>query len=362
MYINSALRNEKIKKQDNVINPIRDVYPEASRESMQNSKVIPEKNASILKQAQGVADLEELATEKALLEYGIENAYLHDLGCGILTALTNKGNSFYDLELTDDFIIVSLSVESVRSFLFGFLVNAKGNTIKGAGHLVRTPWYNLQGYLHSEEPAPTAITSIRSTALQRNICIKGRPIDFPFVITSPDGGEETLGYKVQLNRHFYPIKQDSGGITINDQFLHQVAGLTSFLKYGKMLYTEENPDALVVDAKTARRLILTMQAAYTCNKFPFVSKKIVEKQQSSERIEIALMESAVKSIYPRAVRGDGRIDYKMFITFVNTVGAYYRRAAKEFGIGAQKNIIMLAEERAARFVDGKVKLICEAIK
>jgi len=349
----TMFNEESIRGTVTVVNPARNVWVE-TRNQYLSDKNIGVIDRSIFEQMSEAtpAELLEVAKQLALLKYSIANCFLSDLGLGLLTAIT-RNDTLANLHVAPSAIIADVSVEAFKKLMFGHVVTDKGNAKSGVGRIVAKAWANFQSYLNNEKPFPQADVSLRwpnteplavrgiPVSVSRKYSIKGAPI----------------GFQVQLDRLFFPLKaKKAGGYSINDLYLHQVSGLTSFLHFGKRI-AKNTP--LSIDPKTARRLILTYQAAFAVNKFPFVGKKILRQQSSTNRIEIALRKEAVRELYPQAVRPDGYVRYIEFIKYAETVAAYYRAAIDHFHLDLGANVLIPVQKRAARFENDRVLIICE---
>ena len=131
-------------------------------------------------------------------------------------------------------------------------------------------------------------------------------------------------------------------------YIHQVAGLTSFLQLGAKIQREGKKTGSI-DVTTARKIILSAQAAYELRYF---APDIVRENQSG-RINISLRRGAVKDLYPSAISRHGRIRFKEFSDAVSLAGQYYNKAIEATGIKDELikrgKIIIPATERGAEF-------------
>jgi len=359
--IRNQFTEEKIKPPDTIINADRNVYVELLPKHLtaQNRKVV--EGTTVYSQIRTQQDVEAVGREIAIMKYGSENCYLHDLGCGIHTALTKPGNTFANAEITKSAIIVDMSIENVKKLMFGHIVNKNGHAIRGAGRIVKDTWYSFSKYFNNEVPFPMADTSIQKDGLQ--FIARGFPVRVNRVYLIND---RPIGFQIQLDRLFYPLlKNDKGEWIVNDHFLFQILGTTAFLQFSENLVydNDKEKDTLITpkpSVKVIRRLINTYQAAFNCSRFPFVYAPITRTQKgNNNRIEISLNKSIIQELYPHAVSGDGRIDYKTFIQYCNTVGKIYKAGIDYFGLKLNDKILVPVQDRAARFTEQKVFIICE---
>jgi len=355
-----SFAKERINPIDTIINTDRNVYVELLPANLTNDKRRVVEGATVYNQIKTQQDIEAVGRELAIMKYGSENCYLHDLGCGIHTALTRPGNTFANVEITRSSIIVDISIENVKKLMFGHIVNKNGYAIRGAGRIVKDTWHQFSKYFNNEEPFPMADTSIQKGAFR--FVARGYPVRVNRVYLLND---RPIGFQIQLDRLFYPLAKDGkGGWKVNDHFLIQIVGLTAFLQFSSnLLYDTTNDEMLIrpkPSAKVIRRLVNTYQAAFNCSRFPFVNTPITRTQKgNSNRIEVSLNRGIIQEIYPHAVSGDGRIDYKMFINFCNTVGKIYKAGIDYFGLKLNDKILIPVKDRAARFSDNKVLIVCE---
>lgn len=358
--IKSQFASEKIKSPDIMINTDRNVYVELLPKHLktQNRKVV--EGTTVFSQIRTQQDLEAVGREIAIMKYGTENCFLHDLGCGIHTALTRPENIFANAEITKSSIIVDMSIENTKKLMFGHIVNKNGHAIHGAGRIVKDIWYQFSKYFNNESPFPMADVSIQKDGLQ--FIARGFPVRVNRIYLIND---RPIGFQIQLDRLFYPLSENSKGEWVaNDHFLFQILGLSAFLQFSEnLVYNQQDENVLInpkPSVKVLRRLINTYQAAFNCDRFPFVYAPITRTQKNnSNRIEISLNNGIIQEIYPHAVRGDGRIDYNTFIKLCNVVGRIYKAGIDYFGLQLNDKILIPAQDRGARFSDGKVYIICE---
>ncbi len=355
--IKNQFEKEKIKFTPTIINSDRNIYTELLPKHLtsQDRKIL--ESATVYSQIQNQKDIEAVGKEMAIMKYSSENCYLHDLGCGIHTALTKPENTFANAEITKSAIITDISIEKVKKLMFGHVVNKNGNAIHGAGRIVKDTWYKFSKYFNNQTSFPMADTSIQKDGL--TFVARGYPVrvNRTYLVNG-----KPIGFQIQLDRLFYPIDKDkNGNLKTNDHFLFQLTGLTAFLHFSRnLLEDKEFNNKPKPSVNVLRRLINTYQAAFNCDRFPFIYAPITREHKGNKnRIEISLNKNAIQEIYPHAISGDGRINYSAFIDFCNLVGKIYKRGIDYFDIKLNDKILIPAQDRGARFTDNKVHIICE---
>jgi hypothetical protein len=140
--------------------------------------------------------------------------------------------------------------------------------------------------------------------------------------------------------------QQNGKLQTNDLYIHSVAGLTTFLRLGSYLMGGGKKKGIQIE--TARKIILAAQAAFELRYF---APGIV-KENTKNRINIALRRSAVGDLYPAAINNNW-IDYTKFSDAVAQAGEYFDAAMEKTGIKDELlkkgNVIVPATSKGAEF-------------
>ena len=274
--------------------------------------------------------------------------------------MLTKGQGLYDFReiidgKTEKPIAARLiiSLETLYKALFGPLVNENGYGIRGAGDILKEAKKDVMPIIDGKVPMPRAYASVqrkKDGGKTIQAIISGEPIK---VYRKMTGARDAL--VVDLDYFFFPAIQKNIGHKANDLFIHQIAGLTAFLQYGRYLVNQENKKTgtkkSLVNAMAARKILLAAQAAYELRYF---APEIVKKTALG-RTNILLRRSAVANLYPSAVDlSTGWIRYKDFSDAVSLSGQYFRTAIKETGIeehlfDTEGTILIPASEKAAEF-------------
>ena len=358
---------ENIPRQITAIVPTRNIHTETGRsriaQEIEGGKRRPfsKRNAFELEGVQGLIEREEdallVAASIARYKYSVNNAFISDIGAGLYTMITN-GKGLYDCKelVTRDLKTgeeekvgarVIISLNTLYKAAFGALVNDNGRAIHGAGDIVDAAKDNIIPILDGKVPMPRAYASIqkvdKTTGEAIEAVIEGEPIR---VYRKVSGARDAL--IVDLDYFFFPAIEKGDFLKAGDLYIHQVAGLTSFLQLGAKIQRGGKKSGSI-DVTTARKIILAAQAAYELRYF---APDIVKENQSG-RINISLRRGAVGDLYPSAVDNQGYIRYKQFSEAVGLAGQYYNHAIEATGIKDElikKGIIIIpATNRGAEF-------------
>jgi len=338
---------ENIPRQITVIVPMRNVHTETGRrriaKEIENEKRIPYTTQNSKFELEGVRGLIEkeedamlVAASLARYKYSVKNAYIADIGAGIYTMITN-GVGLYDYQelITRDLKTgeenkvgarVIISLETLYKAAFGSLVDHNGRAIYGAGDIVDAAKDHIIPIINGIVPMPRAYASVQKVNHESGekieAVIAGKPIH---VYRQLSGAQDAL--IVDLDYFFFPaVVKGDGKLSAKEMFIHQVAGLTSFLQLGSKIHSEGKKSG--IDVTTARKIILAAQAAYELR---FFAPDIVKENQLG-RVNIVLRRGAVENLYPSAVDSHGYIRFKKFSNAVSLAGQYFKHAIHETGI------------------------------
>ena len=161
---------------------------------------------------------------------------------------------------------------------------------------------------------------------------------------------------IDLDYFFFPAIETDGELRMKDQYLHQVAGLTSFLQLGSKIQSRGKKQGIGV--LTARKIMLAAQAAFELWTF---APGIVKENQSG-RFNISLRRQAVGDLYPSAVdKGTGRIRFKEFSDAVSLAGQYFNNAIEATEIKDEllkhEKILIPAIEKGAEFPEEHPQIV-----
>lgn len=368
--LNFDKTKENIQRQITAIVPTRNIHTETGRgriaQDVKDGKRKPysKKTAFELEGVKGLiskdADALLVAASIARYKYSINNAYISDIGAGLYTMITTQRKGLYDCreigskdpktgkwEAFGARVIISL--DTLYKAAFGALVDHNGRAIHGAGDIVDAAKDNIIPIIDGKVPMPRAYASVQKinsqTGEKYEAVIEGEPIR---VYRKVSGAKDAL--IIDLDYFFFPAieKGKDKGLKAADLYIHQVAGLTSFLQLGARIHRGGIKTGSI-DVTTARKIILSAQAAYELRYF---APDIVKENQSG-RINISLRRKAVGDLYPSAVDNQGYIRYKEFSNAVSLAGQYFNNAIEATGIKddliEKGKIIIPATEHGAEF-------------
>ena len=365
--LNFDKTKENIPRQITAIVPTRNIHTETGRTRIAQDvkdgirKPFSKRTAFELEGVRGLIEREAdallVAASIARYKYSVNNAFISDIGAGLYTMITN-GKGLYDCKelVTRDLKTkreekvgarVIISLETLYKAAFGALVNDNGRAIHGAGEIVEEAKEKIIPIIDGKVPMPRAYASIqkidRKTGETIEAVIEGEPIR---VYRKASGARDAL--IVDLDYFFFPAIEKGESLTAGDLYIHQVAGLTVFLQLGAKIH-RGGKKTQSIDVTTARKIILSAQAAYELRYF---APDIVKENQRG-RINISLRRGAVRDLYPSAVSSQGYIRYKEFSEAVSLAGQYYNKAIEATGIKDELirkgNIIIPATEKGAEF-------------
>ena len=366
--LNFDKAKESIPRQITSIIPTRNIHTEAGRgriaQDVKNGTRKPY-SKQIAFELEGVKGLIEreadallVAASLARYKYSVNNAYISDIGAGLYTMITTQSKGLYDVrELImrdmqtgrEDKVgaRVIISFETLYKAAFGSLVNHNGRAIHGAGEIVGKAKDKIMPIIDGKVPMPRAYASVqkidRNTGETIEAVIEGEPIR---IYRKMSGAKDVL--IIDLDYFFFPAIEKGDGLKAGDLYIHQIAGLTSFLQWGAKIYKEGKKTGNI-GVTTARKIILAAQAAYELRYF---APDIV-KENKSGRINISLRRGSVRDLYPSAISSQGRIRFKDFSDAVALAGQYYKKAIKATGIKQDlidsEKIIVPAMDKGAEF-------------
>lgn len=320
-----------------------------------------------------------VAATLARYRYSVANGYMFDLGAGLHSMMTQNKTGLYEcMEIgtrdkegyfTPTGARIICSIDTLKKAMFGPLVDHNGRGLHGTGDIIKDAWRRVQPILDGLAPMPRAFASIHKNVhkqheegknkgkfiLDKNgnkildhvaeALVEGEPIS---VYRKMTGTKDAV--VIDLDYFFFPSVFKNGQARMKGQYIHQVAGLTAFLQLGaREINSRIGNSAKAIDVQTARKIILTTQAAYELRTF---APDIV-KENHSHRINISLRRNAVKDLYPSAVDNTGWIRYKDFSNAVAMSGLYYNEAINFTGIKdeliKQNEVVLLATEGGAEF-------------
>lgn len=358
---------ENIPRQITSVCPTRNVHPETRRNVIAQEAINGRRTAFEVDGVRGLIEDNngalEVAASLARFKFSAANAYVSDIGAGLYTMLT-KGQGLFDYrEIIDGktgkavSARIILSLETLYKALFGPLVNENGYAIHGAGDILKEAKKEIMPIINGQVPMPRAYASVQKIKNGQRIeaVISGEPIH---VYRKTTGARDAL--VIDLDYFFFPAIEKKGRFTANDLYIHQVAGMTAFMQYGRYLVNQSNnKPGNLVGALAARKILLAAQAAYELRYF---APEIVKKTAQG-RTNIALRRDAIQDLYPSAVdKKTGWIRFSDFSNAVSEAGRYFRAAMNETGItdhllNSEESILIPAEDRGAEFPRESPKIV-----
>lgn len=320
----------------------------------------------------------EFAALLANFNFSIEHAYLSDLAAGLYSFLTTD-RGLLDVEfLRNEHDVIrqidlTVSRDTVWKALLGPLVDDQGRARDGAGDLAEDTKGKIRPYLnmtagHSEPVAYASIIRPCDDGQRIQVTVRGRPVIIKRAISRrsfPAGGSgravpgDDDAVTISLDPTFFPVQFTGSTVKARDTYIHQIAGLTTFLGYGARNAEEVYRHLPPITAKrapitlTMRRIIIAAQAAFEMR---YLYPGII-RRTAAGRTNILLRRSAIKTLYPSAVETtkDGREKYnfKAFIDAVSMTGRAYGAAIELCGISEhlrnQNKLLIPAVTKAAEF-------------
>ena len=349
--INFDPKKEKIKSQLFAIQPMRTLYGETRLVTLADDIEARKRDAFEQQGFKGVVEEYEdallYASTMAKLNYSITHGYMNDLCIGIYTMLT-QGQGLYDFhEIFDDegnaiAARVILSKQTLFKALFGLLVDDNGRALAGCGDIVHDGKKYIMPIITGKKPSPEAygsIHKINSVGDPVKAVIHGKPLDVNKRITGTIASDAIM---LDLDYFFFPVKIENKKFIANEKYIHQVAGLTSFIKLGSKITRQKQQKNKFINATTARKIIMSAQAGYELRYFV----PGIVKEQRGNRVNIVFKRESVRDLYPMAYDAKTEwIRYNEFINAVNMAGEYFHAAMIETGL---KERILKSDDAARR--------------
>lgn len=368
---------ENVKRQITCIRPVRELYPEAGKRliseglASRNIKGFVDTTKQMIFDQEGMLGVIEtqdealqLASAIAMYNYSINNLLVSDLAAGLYTMATTNAGLYdamisYDSEGNPLSLYITTSRETIWKALFGPLVNDNGYGLPGTNDILRDAKKRIMPLLTGTENTPYAFASVYKEGKNGRetikAVIKGRPLSIKYGLMTARRDKRGLpiidnskvdALTIELDLFFYPAKVGGNGgpITANDKFMHQVAGLTSFLQFGSRYvdeYLKTNTDIAGYLTPERRPDIMTMRKIFLAENTAFQLGRLypgIVKESSSGRMNVVLRRAAVKDIYPSAyrIRNDrDYYDFKLFSDAVAHTGRALNTAINMTGIRDQ---------------------------
>jgi len=393
---------ENVPRQITSIRPVQELYPEAGKKLLAekleagNIKHIVDATKQLRFEQEGIIGVIEtkeeaiqLASAIAMHDYSISNLLVSDLAAGLYTmATTNAG--LYDSMLSYDdqgnpmSLYITTSRETIWKALFGPLVNDNGYGLPRTNDILRDAKKHMLPLLSGAMSAPVAYASIhkegRSGEDPIRVVIMGRPLSIKYGLMTAKRDRQGLpvidtskvdAVTVELDLFFYPVQVSGHGNTLiaGERFVHQVAGLTSFLQFGSRYvdeYLEQHPDTEGYLPPDRRPDIVTMRKILIAENTAFQLEKLYPGivRVRGKKAEVVIRRSAIKTIYPSAHRirnGEGYYNYKLFSDAVAHTGRAFNTAINLTGIKDQLRqngkIFIPTNDQGAEFPENSKKVV-----
>jgi hypothetical protein len=359
------LKSEDIRRQFSATYTVRTIYGETRKGKLAmevesgNRKFIyndeERKKAFLEKGITGLPktkeDEKEIAMAMSRMRYGSSNTLLNDLGTGINTVLTRPRDKskLYDVHhlYTKEGQIaktnVTLSLSGMLKLALGPVVDDKGRAIHGANDIVKEKRKLLMKLITGSIPEPYAMASVNGT---ENLVFYGKPLVVDRVYRD--------AVTISLDNIFFPISEceESGELKMHDVLVHNVAGLSSVIDFGRYLLRQRKNRKNLPQTPQVHKAMIYMQTASEMIKF---APEIIHEQRNGV-INFAFRRgNVVRDLRPQAINGIGGIYFNEFIEFLNNVGRISNEAMEELGIYHllhDKTLIPLME-KSAQFPENK---------
>jgi hypothetical protein len=360
---------EKTRRLITNIIPLSNIYPQ-----LQRNKLIEDANSQRARELAFLQDgirsvvdtpekLAEVTNILAMFKFNLQHDFVADLHRGLYTMLTRPGeHKFLDVkpvfvENTETgkremkSIYIYTKIDTLKKAAYGPLVDDKGRALFGSTHIIQDANKKLLPLVYDDKvPMPRAFATF--SAKQKNGSFKQAWISgYPLHIRKATHNlSDTI--VVEMDTSYAPLKIINDNFIADGQFIHEVAGLTAMLQFGKRLSGAGTKGEIT--AQTAKQIILTVQTACELNKILGIGTPI----NQSGRLNVTIRRNSIKDMIPDAVVND-RINYRRVSNAIAQAGLYYKLAIDKTGILDEISketgghyIYIPATDRAAEFPQG----------
>jgi len=361
---------EKTRRLITNIIPLSNVFPQ-----LQRNKLIEDANSQKTRELaflqdgiRSVADTpEKLANVTnilAMFKFNLQHDFVADLHRGLYTMLTRPGeHKFLNVEPLEGTnsetgergiksILIYTKIDTLKKAAYGPLVNDKGRALFGSTDIVQDANKKLLPLVYDDKvPMPRAFASFQ--AKQRDGSFKRAWISgYPIHIRKATRGlSDTI--VIEMDTSYAPLKINNGKFIADGRFIHEVAGLTTMLQFGKRLSGAGTKGGIT--AQTAKQIILTIQTACELNQILGIGATL----NTSGRLNVTIRRNSIKDMVPDAVQCE-RINFKRVSEAIAQAGLYYKLAIDKTGILDEISketgghyIYIPATHRAAEFPQGE---------
>ena len=316
-----------------------------------------DKNGDLIPVA--AAGIDPYALGLSRLKYGLENIWMHDIGCGLLSIITTgraKGfNLDFEVLKNEEGKIrvwrVTASRETLRRCVMGPLLGMNGRAVTGAGDIADEVRRHLDPIFAGDAPEPLSYVSINQGKFKG--ILKAKPITIR--------ASTADAVMLEVDNNFFEMKANKDGdYKTAGPYVCTIAGMGAVLQFGKKIAQDRGivpPGETWPQMPSAHRLMLYIQTAFQIGTFR-PTREIVFRGNNG-RYNVNLKRDVAKYVYPEcydAKRGvNGWIEYKTFSNFVSSSGIMLATAIDETGIADKlpKEILIPARDRGAEFPNEK---------
>jgi hypothetical protein len=355
--------------------PVRDAMPE-----LQKNKLIEDALSKRTKELvflqdgiRSVIDTPEKLIDTtnilAMYKYNLQNDFVADLHRGLYTMLTRPGeHKFLDVKPVFEentktgerelkSIYIYTKIDTIKKAAYGPLVDDKGRALFGSTDIIQDANKKLLPLIYDDKVAmPRAFATF--SAKQKDGTFKQAWISgYPLHIRKATRNLSDV-IVVELDTSYAPLKLESGNrFVANEQYIHEVAGFTAMLQFGKRLVSRETKG--FISPQTAKKIIMTIQSACELNNILGIGIAA----NKTGRLNVTIRRNSIKDMIPDAVdtsvdaqkREYTRINYKRVSDAIAQAGLYYYKAIETTGIIdeiAKQKIFIPATSKAAEFPQG----------
>ena len=360
---------EKTRRVITNIIPLSNVYPQ-----LQRNKLIEDANSQRTRELaflqdgiRSVADTPEKIADVtnilAMFKFNLQHDFVADLHRGLYTMLTRPGEHKFlgvePLEGTDPAtgkkgiksILIYTKIDTLKKAAYGPLVDDNGRALFGSSHIIQDANKKLLPLVYDDKvPMPRAFASFQAKQKDgsfKRAWISGYPLH---IRKATNKLSDTI--VVEMDTSYAPLKINDGKFIADGQFIHEVAGLTAMLQFGKRLAGMGTKGAIT--AQTAKQIILTIQTACELNLILGLGTAV----NTSGRLNVTIRRNSIKDMIPDAVVNE-RINYRRVSNAIAQAGLYYKLTINKTGILDEISketgghyIYIPATDRAAEFPQG----------
>ena len=248
-----------------------------------------------------------------------ENTLLFaDLAAGIYRALTCYENYFLDFQplvnpITGDIekYLIYATLDQIKKCTFGVCLDEYGNLKFGTSEILKK-----SGILDEFTAAIFGSKDGKSTGREATLNIYDKAGNFlgnykPIIFEGYD--QKRNGFRILLDPKFFHLTVDGGKLKIDTgsagRYIPTIGGLTSLNIIGRAFIARENKGLHLPNAKTATRLIHTLQAGY--NMQSLLGLDLFPNMTEKNKQKIRLNKSALIELFPTCYNvSTGYLNYK----------------------------------------------------